>query len=214
MAESFDPAAGRLPIGIDALDRELDGGVPAGSVVAYTAPPASQSELLLYELTTTRPTLYLSTDRTEDAVADSFRRASCPTGDPMIRYVSNETPLENAWRQFRDLGNGENLIIDPCDALERTERSRYQNFLNELHNHVQNTGSVAVLHCLTGENPELRSVTEHMADVIFALRQEVKGTDLETRLAVPKFRGGFALSETIKLELSDRVRVDTSRDIA
>lgn len=216
MAESFDftNRNGPLSIGIDALDRELDGGVPAGSVIVYSAPPASQSELLIYELTATRPTLYLSTDRTEDAVADAFARANCPTGDPDIRYVSNEAPLENAWRMSRELGEGQNLVIDPCDALERADRSRYQNFLNELHNHVQNTGSLAILHCMTGTDSELRPVTEHMADVIFDLNQEIKGTDMETRLAVPKFRGGFALSETIKLELSDRVRVDTSRDIA
>ena len=214
MSGSFDFEGGRLSIGIDALDRQIDGGIPAGSIVAYCAPPASQSELLLYELTNTRHTLYLSTDRTEDAVADAFSRADCPTGDPDIRYVSNEAPLENAWRMFRELGGGENLIIDPADALERTERGRYQNFLNELHNHVQNTGSLAILHCMRGTDPGLRTVTEHMADVVFDLRQHVEGSEIETRLSVPKFRGGHALAETIKLELIDRVRVDTSRDIA
>jgi len=53
-----------------------------------------------------------------------------------------------------------------------------------------------------------------MADVVFDLQQKYDGTEVDTRLAVPKFRGGQALSETIKLELGERVRVDTSRDIA
>ena len=205
---------GVLPIGVDALDRQLQGGLPAGCIVAYCAPPASQSELLLYQLTATRPTLYLTTDRTEDAVADSFARSTCPTGEPDIRYVSNETPLETAWKLFRDLGGGQNLIIDPCDTLERSDRARYQNFMNELYNHVHNTGSLALLHCMRGNEPELRTVTQHMSDVVFDLTQSVDGTEVDTRLAVPKFRGGNALSDTIKLELSDRVRVDTSRDIA
>lgn len=205
----------RLPTGVDALDRELDGGLPPGSVVAYQAPPASQSELLLYELTNTRPTLYLSTDRAEEAVTDAFSRASCPTGDPQIRFVPGDAPLENARRLFRSLGEGANLVIDPMDSLERGDRNRYQNFLNDLQNHMRNTGSLAVLHCMRGETvPELRMTTEHMADVVFDLRQQFDGTEVETRLAVPKFRGGHALTDTIKLELAGRVRVDTSRDIA
>jgi len=206
---------GRLRTGVDALDRELDGGLPPGSVVAYCAPPASQSELLLYELTSARDTMYVSTDRTEDLVADAFDRALCPTGDPDVRYVAGDTPLEHARRLFRSIRERQNLVIDPTDSLERQERSRYQAFLNELGNHMANTESIAVLHCLRGDaTPELRSTTQHMADVVFELSQEYNGSDVETRLAVPKFRGGNALNETIKLELADRIRVDTSRDIA
>ena len=213
MADVFSP--NRLPIGVDALDRQLDGGVPPGSIVAYTAPPASQSELLLYELTNTRPTLYLSTARTEEAVSDAFNRAQCPTGSPQIRFVPGDAPLENARRLFQSVREGANIVIDPINPLERSERNRYQNFLNDLQNHMQNTDGLAVLHCLRDtEQAELRATTEHMADVVFDLQQKYDGTEVDTRLAVPKFRGGQALSETIKLELGERVRVDTSRDIA
>ena len=204
-----------LPTGINALDRQLQGGLPGGSIVAFCAPPASQSELLLYELTAARDTLYLTTERTEDAVADAFDRAQCPTGDPSIRYVAGDTPLENAGRVFRSLAGEANLIVDPIDPLERVDESRYRNFLNELRNHMYNTGGVAVLHCLAGDHaPAVRATTEHMADVVLNLTTVAAGSELETRLAVPKFRGGVALSETIKLALGERVRVDTSRDIA
>jgi len=205
----------RLRTGIDALDRQLEGGLPGGSVVAYCAPPASQSELLLFELTAARDTLYLTTERTEDAVSDAFQHARCPTGRPTIRYVAGDAPLENASRMFRALVGEANLVVDPVDPLERVDENRYRNFLNDLRNHMTNTGGVAVLHCLTGEHASpLRSVTEYMADVVLNLDVVVNGSDLETRLSVPKFRGGVALTETVKLELADRVRVDTSRDIA
>ena len=205
----------RLRTGIDALDRQLDGGLPGGSLVAYCAPPASQSELLLYELTAARDTLYLTTERTEDAVGDAFERSQCPTGDPKIRYVAADAPLENARRLFRSLAGETNLIVDPVDVLERVDENRYRNFLNELRNHMFNTGGVAVLHCLSSEHSApARTTTQHMADVVLDITMEYNGADVETRLAVPKFRGGVALSETIKLELGDRVRVDTSRDIA
>jgi KaiC/GvpD/RAD55 family RecA-like ATPase len=116
---------------------------------------------------------------------------------------------------IRALPEGANLIIDPVDTLERREPARYRNFLNELQTHMVNTGSIAVLHCLDGPNPpKNRDSTEHMADLVFDLDTRVEGTDMVNRLAVPKFRGGRALTETIKLELADEVAIDTSRDIA
>ncbi|MFB6134095.1 MAG: RAD55 family ATPase [Halanaeroarchaeum sp.] len=207
--------ADRLSTGVEVLDRELAGGLPAGSVVAYQAPPASQGELLLYELTRPRPTLYLTTDRTEDAVADAFRTTRAPTGDPDIRYVSGEDPLDAVRRAFRSAGEEMTVIVDPLDGLERTNRGRYETVLNELSNHMENTGSIAILHSLAGsEPPALRETTQHMADVVFDLQTSIKNGVMESRLAVRKFRGGRVPDETIKLDLTERVRVDTSRDIA
>ncbi|MFB6125215.1 MAG: RAD55 family ATPase [Halanaeroarchaeum sp.] len=207
--------ANRLSTGVEVLDRELNGGLPAGSVVAYQAPPTSQGEVLLYELTRPRPTLYLTTDRTEDAVADAFRDTAAPTGTPDIRYVSGEDPLDAVRRAFRSAAENTSVIVDPIDGLERTERGRYETVLNELSNHMANTESIAVLHCLAGDHPpKLRETTQHMADVILDLQTDIKSGQIETRMAVTKFRGGRAPSETIKLDLSERVRVDTSRDIA
>jgi KaiC/GvpD/RAD55 family RecA-like ATPase len=205
----------KLPTGIDVLDRQLNGGLPAGSVVAYRAPPDSQGELLLFELTQARDTLYLTTDRTEQAVVDTLESTPAADPDTRVKYVAGDAPLENARAMFRDLGEQSNLVIDPVDVLEAADRTRYRNFLNSLQNHMHNTGSVAVLHCLDSERaPDQRDTTLHMADAVFDLRMSYDGSDVETQLAVPKFRGGNALSETVKLELGERIQIDTSRDIA
>jgi KaiC/GvpD/RAD55 family RecA-like ATPase len=207
--------AGRLDTGIDVLDRKLDGGIPPGSTIAFTASPASQSELLLYQLTAARGSLYLTTQRSDQSVRDAIEANDCPTGSPTVRDISGSEPLDQANRLIRALPEGANLIIDPVDVLERREPSRYRNFLNDLQNHMVNTGSIAVLHCLDGHNvPANRDTTQHMADIVFDLTTTVRGTDVENRLSVPKFRGGEALTETIKLELQDQVDIDTSRDIA
>jgi len=205
----------RLDTGIATLDRELQGGIPAGSIVALAAAPASQAELFLYELTAARGTLYLSVDRTSDAVAKSIENAPTATGDPTVRDVTGDAPLDNASKLVAALPESSNLIVDPIDILERAEPARYRNFLNELQNHIYNTDGLAVLHCLDGRNiPELRDTTEHMADVVFELETTVKGDRIENRLAVPKFRGGRALSDVIKLDLTETIDIDTSRDIA
>lgn len=205
----------RLPTGIGVLDRKLDGGLPAGSVVAFTSPPASQGELLLYELTAARPTLYISTDRSEEAVRDGLRTTMARTGDPTVRFVPNDAPLQHAQRLVTMLPERANLIVDPVDVLEEEGESNFRTFLNEVQTHMRNTGSIAVLHCLSGrQTSPARDTTEHMADVVFDLQTTVKGDTVENRLAVLKFRGGRALGDTIKLELGERVSIDTSRDIA
>ncbi|PSQ10909.1 transcriptional regulator [Halobacteriales archaeon QS_5_70_15] len=205
----------RLRTGIEVLDRKLDGGIPAGSIVALTADPASQAELFLYELTATRGTLYLSLDRAGSSVSNSIRTSPARTGDPTVRDVTGEAPLDNATKLISVLPESSNLIVDPIDILERQEPPRFRNFMNELQNHIYNTGSLALLHCLDGQDvPQLRDTTHHMADIVFDLDTSVKGDRIENRLAVPKFRGGVAPSEVIKLELSEEVAIDTSRDIA
>jgi KaiC/GvpD/RAD55 family RecA-like ATPase len=206
----------RLHTGIDVLDRKLEGGIPEGSLVALCARPASQAELFLYELTATRGTLYLSMDRTAQAVTASIEQTPTNTGDPTVRHISGEAPLDNAGKLVSALPDNSNLIVDPLDVLESQEPpSRFRSFMNDLQNHIVNTGSLGVLHCLDGRSvPPLRDSTEHFADVVFRLETEINSDEIENRLAVPKFRGGRAPNDIIKLDLMEEVSIDTSRDIA
>jgi KaiC/GvpD/RAD55 family RecA-like ATPase len=205
----------RLPTGITVLDRQLDGGIPEGSIVLLVADPASQSELFLYELTRTRGTLYLTTVRSGTAVEDAIDRVPGRVGNPTVRDIGGDAPLDSAHSLVRDLPEGANLIVDVMDPLERRDPRRFRGFLNELQTHLVNTKGLAVLHALRGTNvPENRDYTKHMADVVFDLRTSTSGAEIENRLAVPKFRGGRALEETIKLNLTEDVSIDTSRDIA
>ncbi|SNZ05184.1 RecA-superfamily ATPase, KaiC/GvpD/RAD55 family [Natronoarchaeum philippinense] len=207
--------------GIDLLDRHLGGGIPAGSVVALTAPPASQSELLLYELVGRRRTLYLSAERTADDVrsvldeqtSDAAGRAS--DAEWHVRETRGDDQIDRATRLLRSLADDALVIVDPVDALERSDRRRYRRFLAELRDEMEASGGVAVLHCLDGRDaPPLRDVTEYMADVVFDLSTEVQQETVRTRLRVPKFRNGAAPTDVIRLQLTDEVAVDHSREIA
>jgi KaiC/GvpD/RAD55 family RecA-like ATPase len=208
--------ANRLRTGIDVLDRKLDGGIPAGSIVVLSAQPASQAELFLYELTATRGTLWLSLDRTAESVVASIEQTPANTGDPTVRHISGEAPLDNAGKLVSALPETSNLIVDPLDVLEAQEpHSRFRAFMNDLQNHIVNTGSLAIVHCLDGRDvPPLRDTTEHFADVVFQLDTTTNGDEVENRLAIPKFRGGRAPNDIIKLNLVEEVSIDTSRDIA
>ncbi|MEY7849566.1 RAD55 family ATPase [Natrarchaeobius sp. A-rgal3] len=206
---------GRLETGIDVLDRKLGGGLPPGCVVAFTASPASQSELLLYELTAARGTLYLTTERSESAIEEAIESSPSSVGNPTIRHITSDDPLEEATQFVKALPDGANLIVDTMDVLERSDVDEYVTFLNELKTRMLETDSIAVLHCLSGENePENRSRTNHAVDAVFDLRTRIAGTELENHLTIPKFRHGSQPTETIKLELTEEVAIDTSRDIA
>lgn len=206
----------RLETGIEVLDRKLEGGIPAGSIVVLSAQPASQAELFLYELTATRGTLWLSLNRTKDAVTDSIAATPTETGDPTVRYISDEAPVDSVGKLVSALPETSNLIVDPVDVLESQEPpSRFRDFMNNLQEHINNTNSLAILHGLDGRGVSpLRDTTEHFADVVFHLETDLSNDEVENRLSVPKFRGGKAPLENIKLDLVEEVKVDTTRDIA
>ncbi|MEF8853375.1 MAG: transcriptional regulator, partial [Haloarculaceae archaeon] len=93
--------------------------------------------------------------------------------------------------------------------------SRFRSFMNDLQNHLANTNSLGLMHCLDGRSvPPLRDSTEHFADVVFQLETTTANDEVENRLAIPKFRGGRAPADIIKLDLVEEVSIDTSRDIA
>jgi len=206
--------AERLPTGISVLDRQLDGGIPPGSILLLSADPASQSESLLYEIAAARGTLYVTTVRSEEAIRDAIDRYRGGVDRLTIRDAGDYPPIDNATRLVKDLPESSNLLVDVVDPLEEADPTRYRAFLNELQTHMVNTGSIAVLHAMHRDPPANRTLTEHMADVVFDLRTDMSGSQIVNRLAVPKFRGGSALEETIKLKLTDGVTIDTSRDIA
>jgi len=203
-----------LPTGISVLDREFGGGIPSGSVVVLKADPASQSELILDRFARVRECRYLTTVRSVDAVEDSLT----PDGEEdetVVRDAGGDDPVATVLDAAAELPDGGTVVVDSVEPLESEDRSNYGEFLGELRRHVHEADGLAVLHALKGDVPDRnRVVTEQVADVVFDLRTTVTGTEIANRLIVPKFRGGAALEEPLKLKLTDSVSVDTSRDIA
>lgn len=204
----------RVPTGVPAIDRQIGGGIPAGSILTFRADPASQVELFFERLTTQRETLYLTVDRPATAVSASLGgHEHAP--DLSVRSIDGDAPTVDTLRSLTSLPEDGVLIVDSVGPLERVEPGQYRAFLDELGSTVSQTNSVAVLHALKHDHaPAQRHRTEHVADVVFDLVTETRNGHVETRLLVPKFRGGRALREPTKVELTDRIAVDTSRDIA
>ncbi|MFD1571540.1 RAD55 family ATPase [Halorubrum laminariae] len=208
-----------LPTGISVLDREFGGGLPSGSVVVLTASPASQSELIVDRLARVRACRYLTTVRSPAAVEDGLRRDRGRSADEnesvVVSAVDEADPIDDALSIADDLPDRGTFVVDSVGPFEAEDRDSYRAFLNGVRQRVADADGLAVLHALKGETDgPTRAVTEQVADVVFDLRTTVTGTEIANRLVVPKFRGGAALEEPLKLKLTDTVTVDTSRDIA
>ena len=203
-----------LPTGISVLDREFGGGLPSGSVVVLKANPASQSELIVERFSRVRECRYLTTVRSAESV-ESTRQLDGDDAGTTVSAVDGDDPLGDALELAADLPERGTLVVDSVEPLEDENRTAYAAFLNDLRRHIDDADGIVVLHALKGETEgRNRLVTEQIADVVFDLRTTVTGTEIVNRLIVPKFRGGAALEEPLKLKLTDTVSVDTSRDIA
>ncbi|MFT4884268.1 MAG: hypothetical protein ACI8U4_001782 [Natronomonas sp.] len=198
-----------LPSGMAPLDRRLRGGVPPGTLVAFTAPPETQSELVLEEVARANESRYVSTVRAPSAVAERLPEASV-TGTTAEELLAS--PAE-----FLDVPDEGCLVVDAVTALETTadgEEGAYRAFLDAAAGAAKEVNGVVLLHAHDPERePPLRWRTLARADMTWRLSLVVNPMAVETRLAITKHRDGAALDEPLKLRLTDHVLVDTSRDI-
>lgn len=203
----------KLQTGIEILDRKLDGGIPPGQIIALSADAASQSDVFLYEITRARPTLYVTTMRSEAAVQDALAKAGANHDEVVVWRTDGEDPVSDLATLFEHIPERGNLIIDPVLVLEQTG-PRYWALLDELKTQVVARDSLALLHCLEEtDGSRERNVTEYMADVVFQLTTTRQGESIENQLSVPKFRGGTPLEDIVKLTMTNRVDVDISRNL-
>ena len=204
---------GALSTGIQQLDSQLGGGVPAGQIVAFTAPPDTQSELLVENLLAERDTCYLSTFRSEREIREQFAPISETEQSLAVDQIDPRQLLMNA-ESFPTLPEGGNLIIDATNELESFDRDTYATFLDTIASRIREAGGIGLLVCFEEPTtPDGRGLTLRQADLTWRLSLDVDSMGVATRLTVTKFRGGQPVGKPIKLELTDGVAVDTSRNI-
>jgi archaellum biogenesis ATPase FlaH len=233
---------GKLQTGISALDRRLGGGLEPGDLLALVAPPAGQSQTLLYQLMNERPTVYVSTLRPESSVQrDLDKRGGVDppyrietTGSDLtmegelIReltgsrtYTGNsavkDDPLDDLYDLIESIDGSVNVIVDPANPLERGDsRQAYNETLSFLSLRLEETDSIGILLCHASDpQPPFRDLTLIVADVVWELDIVSTAKDnIEYKLRVPKNRGGDVITEDLSLDIRRRsVTVDDSRAI-
>jgi KaiC/GvpD/RAD55 family RecA-like ATPase len=228
----------KLSTGIDAIDRQMAGGIRPGSLLAIVAGPTMQSEALIHKMLEMRPTLYLSTLRRPSAVEDDLSRL--PTDEVFVEAASKPQMLDNdrlkeltgtrtytssflnqdklldrVYEMVRDVNEQANVVIDSVNPLEETDqKSAYRDVLNELKSTMLETGGVGILHCITLEDsPPFRDVTLTLADVVWELNLASLSNKLEYQMTIPKNRGGAPVLDETSIVIDSDIWVDESRNI-
>lgn len=192
-----------LSTGLDELDRELGGGLPPGSVLALTAPPDSQSELLLEGLARANEATYVTTVREAAAVADRLPERT-------VREATSEDLLFDP-ETYLEVPEGGCLVVDAVTRLER-DPDTYDDFLAVAARRSRDADGVVALHAHeSAEEPPERWLTLARADLTWRLSLAVEAGAVESRLAVTKNRHGAAPTEPLALRLTDRVAVAADR---
>lgn len=205
----------RFKTSVMMVDRRLGGGIESGQMLALVASPTSQSERLVLELAARYPTVYLSTERPVPAVRSTLEAAGSDPDSHSVKRVSAETPIVDALGYVRQLPDEAVLLVDPVNLLEEADEAAYREFLHRVQTGLDNTDSIALFHCLAGEQvPPQRDRTTYTADMVVELTTAVREGQVKTHLTIPKIRNGEAFEEEMKLEFSPSIAVDRSRDIA
>jgi KaiC/GvpD/RAD55 family RecA-like ATPase len=199
---------GRLTTGVAALDEALGGGFPAGSLVALTAPPDSQSELLCYEFAAATGGRYLSTFRPADEVR-AVLDATLPDADVPVEQLHADDLLDDPGGTLDALDlDASGIVVDTATELERAGRDRYRRALDVFKRRLRSTDSVALLHCQDVEpTPMRRGLTLGRADVALRLRFTGFPDRVAPRLLVTKLRGGVPSEEALAIRFGERVEI-------
>ncbi len=209
----------KFETGIDPLDRELDGGIPASTFFIYQADPNSKSELLLEKLATKFPTVYITTQRSEEFLKNSFDKSKLITDTPTIVDASAEINLnDHIESSISSAPDNSLIIIDSIDIIEeKSSEEELRQWLNKLYTQIQHTGSILLFHAYK-QSPDSLTIERKqllgMADLILELDQEVDGKEVENFFRISKFRGGGDTSERLKVMMDGEIEVDTKRAIS
>ncbi|WP_276251900.1 DUF7125 family protein [Haloarcula rara] len=195
----------RLPTGLAPVDRELQGGIPAGSVVALSAEQGSRSELLLHAITRERGTLYLPVGRSREDVRQALKTSLVQTGDPTVRELDERALLTRGSELLGRLPHQINVVIDPMDRLEQQDREAYYEFLQMVSDAVRATDSVALLHTLDRTpTPRNRVTTERFADLILRCETTEHGARQTYQISVSKESGDGLIDQAEWVDVTEQ----------
>jgi KaiC/GvpD/RAD55 family RecA-like ATPase len=228
----------RLPTGIDMLDKNLNGGLPSGAMVYFSSSPDSSPELFLFEFTIPRKTFYVTTYKNPQFIIRDMERLEFDTSnivfidlhegfyEKLLPDLSNKQVASKKLVQYLDewldsiIESDENnftIIFDSFSFLLEMglEEEVLKRLMDKIYDIINNYNSICYLLVINGvSNKSIDNRIQYWCDVILEIDLERKGDKIINKLILPKIRNMPPLTDYIKFRITDRITIDTSRDIA
>lgn len=208
-----------LPIGIEAIDRDFGlagDGLPVGTCITFTAPPANQLEPLFQQICRERPTFYITTTRTEEDVNWMLSQNRANENVFVESVGVSEKISEETESLIKRADKTCNIILDPIDPIERLGPERTINFYRNVRQHIRDIDAMLfVLGTKADDLPAGRAATEQLSDIVLDVEQVRNNVTSETFMTPLKNRFG-PVPDPKKLDYRiengfPEVKVDTSR---
>jgi KaiC/GvpD/RAD55 family RecA-like ATPase len=222
--------------GIAVLDRNLEGGLPAGSVVYMSVDSKSMSEVFLYQFTQARKTYYITTGRRPRYVAwdvqnmgydisnvtfiDVYSEYYITAQGDLVDNVGNEY-VDKQITEFmidtlREIQIEEefgdiNIIVDTISFFLglNVNTGEIKKLMNVIYETTKETNGLTETH-----SPALENEVINSCDAVFDVELHRGSDEVISRLTIPKIRGRTPVTDLLKFRISDGIQIDTSTDIA
>lgn len=195
-------------------------------------------EVFLFELTTPRKTFYITTHKNPRYLKRNMRELDFKS--PGIEFIDLHT--EYYHKILRDNPDQQwaskkliQFLNDWLDSLKNTEEKNFtiifdsfsflmelgiesdvlKPLLDKIYDIINDSNSICYLMMIKGvHNESEENRIQYWCDVIFDIDLERKGDKIINKLTLPKIRGMNPITDYIKFKVTDRITIDTSRDIA
>jgi KaiC/GvpD/RAD55 family RecA-like ATPase len=173
--------------------------------------------MFLYQFSSTRKTYYITTTKRPEDVTRVMKELGLAT--EYIKFIAADEAKYMLGRVLENIQKGGepvNIIIDAfsfyLDASPKVEKIR--KLIDFIRDVTLQTDSITFLFVYKGTHPkDLENLVLNASDVIFDVESHVSGERHETILSIPKIRGMTPIGR-IKVTLGERIKIDTTRDIA
>jgi len=231
-----------LSSGIFVLDKNIGGGLPAGSVIYLSAATKSMSEIFLYQFTQSRKTYYFCTERRPKFVQQDIQNLNFDVSDIIFidvygsYYLSpHGEMIDNTGNEYVDAkivefmeyninnilseetGSEVNIIVDSFSFFLNLNVNHgvIRRLLNIIYETTKETSGLSFLYGMKGSHEHLiENEIFNICDAIFDVDIEKTADKIINKLSIPKLRGMTPNLEMIKFKIGDGIQIDTTKDIA
>lgn len=227
--------------GIALLDKNLGGGLPAGSVVYFSTEAGSMAEVYLYQFAAARKTYYFTTSRRAKYVNQNIIDMGFDTSDVNYVDIYGQYYLDDYGAMVERLDNEyvDREIVDFTEHqlmnIQREETGDFNivfdtfsfylglnvnlgkvlRLINMLYEMTKETGILSFLYFIKDTHDQsIEREVMNLCDAVFDIVTERSGEKIVNKLYIPKIRGKGVGTSLIKFKIDDGVQIDTSRDIA